>query len=318
MKKRKVSNLSVKRISTSPYFSPEFAELEKAKIESVPGVVMLSSDNTQLAEILITNTHTDVEKMSSEIRSACSLMIHPNSGYDNIPAEFVRSVNFPIVIGNPIRAMAVSNYILSALFSHYSPIPDERQWSATRKWPRKLLSELNILILGQGHVGSLLKKGLEALVGSLKVVDPYLGLDDLNTNNIDVVIPACSLNVKNHHLIDREFLNSLNDDFLIINAARGDLVNTQDLIAVLKERPAAYAVLDVFEKEPADFLEFSKLKNIKVSSHIAGVFKNIDSVTADFEATVIGDFLNLDTKEFSKRYEKMILKNRLSKDGFLI
>lgn len=318
MKKRISSNLLVKRISSSPYFSPSFLELEKDKIENDNGTQMLPFSSEAIANILITNTHTITSQISDEQLKACKLIIHPNSGYDNFDADFVKEAIFPIVIGNPIRAHAVANYILSALYTHYSPIPSVSTWSEKRQWPRKLLNELNILILGHGHIGSLLQKSLLSQCASLSFFDPYLNEVDLNLKNIDVVILACSLNKLNYQIINKEFLLQLNDDFLLINAARGGLVNTSDLLQVLASRAHSYAVLDVFENEPADFTIFKSFKNILVSSHIAGVHQKIDTTTVEFEAAVINDFIQLSKNKFEKKYHKMILKNRLLQDDFLI
>lgn len=317
MKKRIASKLLVKRISTSPYFSPAFAQLEKSLIDCV-GAEMLPHNDKSLAQVLITNTHTDVSNITKEQRDSCQLMIHPNSGYDNLHSDFVKSVSFPIVIGNPIRAHAVTNYILSALLHHFSPLKKEQAWCSSRKWPRKLLSECTILILGQGHVGSLISKSLEPLAARVIIHDPYMGLNEWNKHKADVVILACSLNAKNHHLIDKKFMLGLTDDFLLINAARGPLVHTAELLEVLQLRPQSFAVLDVFEQEPADFSVFSNVPNILVTSHIAGVYQNIDTVTAQFEAVVLSDWMNLEKTEFETKYKSMILKNRLSPEGFLI
>ncbi|MFA6235895.1 MAG: NAD(P)-dependent oxidoreductase [Bacteriovorax sp.] len=318
MKKGTQSKLTVKRLSTSPYFAHDFAAIEKNKIETLTASVMLPLGSTLSGDILITNTQTIVTEIKKEDLLACRLILHPNSGYDNFPMDFIKAAPFPIVIGNPIRAQAVANYILSALFSHYSSIPCTRQWDKSRKWPRKLLSELNILILGQGHIGTLLKDSLSSLAKNVRVYDPFLGYKELNCKNIDVVIPACGLNQSNHHFINKKFLSELNPDFLLINAARGGLVHTEELIEVLKQKTSAFAVLDVFEEEPIDYSKFKDLKNISMSSHIAGVYNNIDAATADFEALVINDWENLDKSTFEAKYKTMILKNRISSDGFLI
>lgn len=279
---------------------------------------MLPPESPLLASVLITNTHTNPEHIGPDQLSACKLMIHPNSGYDNYSAEFIKNAHFPIVIGNPIRAQAVVNYILSALLSHYSPLASHQEWDRSRKWPRKLLSELNILILGNGHIGGILNKSLSPLCLRVDLFDPHQGLSDLNLHHVDVVILSCSLNAQNNHLINKEFLTQMKSDFLLINTARGSLVHTEDLIEVLKKRPQAFAVLDVFEEEPCDLTVFKEIKNTLVTSHIAGVYQNIDAATASFEATVIQDFSTQSTEEFLEKYKSMILKNRLSRDGFLI
>jgi D-3-phosphoglycerate dehydrogenase len=318
MKKRPLSNLAVKRISTSPYFKESFARLEKEAILSIAhGTQVLPLNSALPADILITNTHTVTEKIDQFDLLRCQLLIHPNSGYDNLGAAFVEKAPFPIIVGNPIRAQAVTNFILSALFSHHSALPSHKSWDDARKWDRALLSERSVLILGKGHIGSLLYKSLSPLAGVLQVYDPYQGPTELNLEGVDVVIAACSLNSENYHLINKEFLNQLKEDFLLINAARGQLINTDDLISVLKVRPKAFAYLDVFEEEPADFTIFNSLSNIALSSHIAGVYSGIDSVTARYVATVIGDFQTMDEKQFKEKYKSVLLQNRL-KNGTLI
>jgi D-3-phosphoglycerate dehydrogenase len=318
MKNETLSKILVKRISSSPYFSSSFNTSEMSAVSKINNVEMLPFDSSELADILITNTHTEVESISEEQIKRTQLMIHPNSGYDNFSAEFVNRANFPIIVGNPIRAHAVTNFILSALLNHYSPIPKQKTWSKERLWPRKLLSELTILIIGYGHIGKLLKKSLESLVAEVRVYDPYNDRPNCDFKNSDVVIPACSLNSRNFHFVNLQRLMDCQENFLLINAARGPLVNTTDLINVLSKRPEAFAVLDVFEQEPCDFKQFSGLKNISVSSHIAGVYKNIDSMTIDFNTTVIKNFREMPFENFNQHYKNMILKNRLIENDFLI
>ncbi|MBP9680815.1 MAG: hypothetical protein KBD76_05385 [Bacteriovorax sp.] len=321
MKKGKASKLAVKRISTSPYFNEHFALLEKQIIESLGFTEVLTFNSAEVADVLITNTHTQLEQLSAIDIERCKLMIHPNSGYDNFSADFIKQTPFPVIIGNPIRAQAVTEFILSALFSHYTSIPSQITWDKNRLWPRKRLSELSLLILGKGHIGALLEATLKPLVHSISFFDPYcestqhIPLPDLK--NIDVLIPACSLNQNNHGLINYDWLTQLKKDFLLINAARGALVKTQDLITVLQQQKKAHAYLDVFELEPADFSLFKGLENIKLSSHIAGVYANIDQATSEYEASVIFDFQNITSEEFENKYQTTLLKNRL-RGHFLI
>ena len=301
--------LTIKRTSTSPYFSPSFKDLE---IESLgPYVDILPSESRIATDILITNTHTNFDLLSDEQIKNLKLVIHPNSGYDNFSLDFVKGLKAPIIIGSTIRAQAVSQYILSALLGHYSPISHHNQWDDQRKWPRKLISDLKITIIGHGHIGKILHNTLSSMVKDLTVYDPFQNLTQLNHQNSDVVILACGLNSKSRHIINKNFLNAIKESSLIINAARGELIKTNDLINFLKANDEAYAVLDVFEKEPNDFFDFKGLTNIKLTSHIAGVYENIDLHTINFETIVIKDFLELTRFDFKNKYQNMILQNKL-------
>lgn len=316
MKKQDHPLLTIKRTSTSPYFSGAFNRLEKESLDAY--VNMLSSDSSFATNILITNTHTNFDSLTDEQISKLELIIHPNSGYDNFPVDFVKGSKAPIIIGNTIRAQAVSQYILSALFGHFSPIPNHAQWDQERKWPRRLISDLKVCLIGLGHIGKILNTTLSPLVKELTIYDPYENHNKLDCKNADVVILACGLNLKSRHMIDKNFLNNIKENALIINAARGELIKTHDLVNFLSANDEAFAVLDVFEKEPNDFSLFKDLKNIKLSSHIAGVYKNIDQHTIDFEVDVVRDFLELSEFDFKNKYQKTILQNKLRTDIGLI
>jgi D-3-phosphoglycerate dehydrogenase len=310
------NKLTIKRTSTSPYFSSEFNLNERETLS--PYVEMLESSTLEYTDIFITNTHTNFDLFNYEQLEKLKLIIHPNSGYDNIPLDFVKAMKAPIIIGSPIRAQAVSQYIMSALLNHFSPIPSGNQWDWDRKWPRRILTEVKVLIIGFGHIGKILNAALTPLVKELVIYDPFENKTQLDNKQADVVILACGLNSKSRHIVDKSFLNSIKENALIINAARGELIKTSDLINFLTANDDAYAVLDVFEKEPNDFSDFRHLKNVRLTSHIAGVFKNIDQCTINFEFNVLKDFHEMTEFDFKNKYQKLILQNKLKVEIGLI
>ena len=114
-------------------------------------------------------------------------------------------------------------------------------------------------------------------------------------------------------MINREALNELPSDFLIINAARGPLIDEKVLIEKLKQNPHAYAVLDVFEEEPFSH-QFEGLTNIHLTSHIAGVSSHLPDHMISFEEKVIRNFRedkDLQKSEFRETYKELILSNRI-------
>jgi D-3-phosphoglycerate dehydrogenase len=303
--KKSESKLRIKRTSTSPYFSASFNELEKKSLAP------FAEFTESAADVLITNTHTVFAELNQNELQKTKLIIHPNSGYDNFPENFVANCIAPIIIGNPIRGQAVSEYILSALFSYYSEIPTHKSWDKNRKWPRKLISDLKITLVGFGHIGKIIHAALEGMARELSIYDPFENFNELKSQNSDVLIMASGLNSSSRHLINKQFLSSLKPDALIINAARGELVETVALVDFLKKNPEAFAVLDVFEKEPNNFSDFCDLKNIKLTSHIAGVYAQIDARTIDFEVAILKDFTELSEREFREKHQKIILQNKL-------
>lgn len=315
--RKEISNLTIKRQNLSPYWSEVFLAEEQSLFEKL-GLKYLSPHAPSNAEfdILITNTHTDFSKFSTEQIKRLKLVIHPNSGYDNFSMPFVRELEAPIVLGNSLRAHAVSEVILSELFARYSLSQNHLTWDKERKWPRKLLSDQKVLIIGMGMIGNTLYQSLMPFVNDLMLHDPFKGYNDLPSDQVDVILLAASLNPLSKNIINTLFLNHLKDDGTLINCARGELVDQNALWHFLDQHPNAYAYLDVFTTEPQP-LEKIQRPNLKTTSHIAGVHEQLENKTRDFLKNVTTNFLSMNLDDFKSHYAPIILQNRIH-DHFLI
>lgn len=295
--------IQVYRTAASSYQNSSFLKKEQEVLESISGVKYINSLKQMAKDtsfILITNTHTQVEDIPEVILKKTHLMIHPNSGHDNIPQEFIEKVNFPIILGNPIRSHAVSEYVLSCLFKEHTEVPNHSHWSLDRTWDRKLLRDQKVLILGYGHIGKILASSLKPIVKDLKIYDPFVTSEDSTIINqfdiemfdkVDVLIVAANLNSTSHQFINRKILNKLNPKGMLINPARGEIVKEDELIAFLQQNPKFKCYLDVFETEPFAPGYQNQLANLNKTSHIAGVFKKINDDIISFEKKVIQDYV---------------------------
>ena len=328
-------NIQVFRLNSSSYQKQHFFQEEKLALESLTGVKYVNSITEIEAGspfVLLTNTHTDLDNIPEIITKNTVLMIHPNSGYDNFSVDFLNRFEFPVILGNEVRAKAVSEYILSCLFHHFTPLKNHQFWQEDRSWNRRLISNQKVLILGHGHIGKIVFNGLSALCEDITVFDPFeenlfsnknlIGeLNDSHIKDVDVLILANGLNKSSHAMVDQDFLKKLSSDCVIVNAARGPIIKEGDLVQFLEKKPDSFAYLDVFEKEPFAPGYLSELPNVTKSSHIAGVYKNLNNSIINFEKNVlsdfIGDYLNGDRTNFVKKYGHNFLKNKL-KDNQLI
>ena len=84
----------------------------------------------------------------------------------------------------------------------------------------------------------------------------------------DFVSLHCPGSPENHHLIDAKRLALMKPSAILINTARGDVVDNQALIAALRERRIAAAGLDVYEGEPALDPGFLTLENVALLPHL--------------------------------------------------
>jgi D-3-phosphoglycerate dehydrogenase len=304
--------MQVYRNQISGYMPAQFPTLEKEALEALDGITYCQNvEEIDRDLILISNTDTDFTKLPENILNNLKLIIHPNSGYDNFPVDFVKKAPFPIVLGNPIRAHAVANTILSALFNFYSPLEGQQKWKKDRSWNRLLLSEAKILIMGRGHIGRIVEAAIKPLVKELFIYDPALGLDSLPDQKVNTLLLCQGLNRQSNKFINKNFLQEyLEDDFVLINTARGKLVVLDDLIKHMEGLPNSRAFLDVFPEEPFSMESLKNNPQFILNSHQAGVYKNISIKIIEFEKYVIKNFLT-DSDVFKMKFDQLILKNKI-------
>ena len=131
-------------------------------------------------------------------------------------------------------------------------------------------------IVGLGKIGLEVAQRLEALdcmvsYNSRKqkpfVPYPfYSSVVDLASNN-NVVVLCCALNDETRHMINREVMVALGKGGVIVNVARGAVIDEKQLLRCLMEGEIGGAGLDVFENEPLLSQHFFSLDNVVLSPH---------------------------------------------------
>ncbi len=299
---------SILRIKNSGYFEDGFNTLEEKALKEISQVngYYLGETNSQDRLIILSNTDFDMSVLDKYL-SQIDLIIHPNSGYNNFTAEFTQRANFPIIIGHELRKFAVVQYILTQLLREFS-YEKQTRWERLEVVENKvLLKDLSVLIVGKGHIGKELNLQLSNLVNRIDWHDPYKGHGTYSEiNHFDIIIMACSSNLNNKNMINEEFLNQCKDKVIVINPARGALV---DLEAMKKkcDQGATY-IVDVYPEEPFNLSSLDHSR-IKTTSHIAGCYNDLTKNIIKFEKKVICDFFNdpnLSNYEDSKLMNKII------------
>src|SRR5207302_3559470 len=79
------------------------------------------------------------------------------------------------------------------------------------------------------------------------------------------------LTAESRAMIDRRYLGRMKPTAFLVNTSRGGVVNEADLVEALREKRIAGAGLDVFEREPPGDSPVTKLDNVVLTAHTAGV-----------------------------------------------
>lgn len=231
-------------------------------------------------------------------------------GVDNLDIEAARRLGIGVARTTGSNALPVAEFtiglVLSALrFSAYGHLKlKQGEWHGPGRLPGEtfLLSGKTVGIIGLGaigtHVARLLRGfGCTILYAKRTPLPPEeeqaLGIRRASIDEIietaDVVSLNCPLTPETTNLIDAKALARMKRTAVLINVARGGVVNEMELYEALKNRVIRGAAMDVFSIEPVPMDHpLLTLDNIVVTPHLA-------AVTADtFEPTVRRMFRNIE------------------------
>lgn len=151
-------------------------------------------------------------------------------------------------------------------------------WPTNRRY--SLGSQLggkHVGIVGLGNIGLKVATRLEAFGCKIsynsrqKKQVPYNFYPNVCelASNCNILVICCTLTVETRHMIDKDVLKALGKDGILINIARGPIVDEKELVKFLVEGEIAGAGLDVFENEPKVPQELYSMDNVVLTPHRA-------------------------------------------------
>lgn len=287
--------MAVKRevLITSRYPADLVRELEAHAVvrqgsdqaKGMPREEVLSSAANAVA--IINQNELRIDRALLERAPHLRIVANAAAGYDNMDIAAmrergVRGTNCPLSFApdtaNHTMALllAVTRRLLEA--DRYVRSGQWRQqgWMPGGRWDGMSLGGRALGIVGYGHIGR--EVAVRARAFGMTVhhhtrsgtdAPGWLPLDELLAS-CDVVSLHCPLNESTRHLIDSAALRLMKRDAILLNVARGPVVNIDDLVAALAHNHLAGAGLDVFEFEPEVPEALLSMPNVVLSPHMGG------------------------------------------------
>ena len=216
-----------------------------------------------------------VSKLTKKIMSACKnlkIISRHGVGYDNVDLDYIKKNNITLTITATANATAVSEHVMYMMLvlSKAKLKYDHEVRSGSFKKNMKIIKTFElmgkeILIAGFGRIGKSLIKKCLGFDMKAKIYDPFLDEKIIKNHggskvgNIEDAVKTADfisihmpLNDITKNLINYELIKKMKKNCIIINTARGGIVNEPDLNKALDENLIFGAGLDVFQKEPPD------------------------------------------------------------------
>jgi len=191
-----------------------------------------------------------------------------------------------VVSGNNVYAESVAESVIAYALASLRDIPKYSSELKQGIWPngyynRGLLNK-KIGIVGYGMIAKYTVEMLKPFHPELLVYSKHISQDELDKHNMkkadlqeifetcDIISLHSASTPETYHMINEDLLDCMQDGALLINTARGAIIDEEALIRVM-QRKNIYAVLDVYEVEPlpADS-PLTKLNNAILMPHMGG------------------------------------------------
>ena len=216
-----------------------------------------------------------VSKLNEKILKHCpnlKAISRHGVGYDNVDLNYIKNKNISLLITATANAVAVAEHVLSMFLSLSKSIKrydDEVRAGNFKKNFNKIqtfeLLNKNILIVGFGRIGKKLISRCLAFDTKVYIYDPYVNKDIIEKfggtkidniieglKNADYISLHMPLTLETKDLINYSIFKKMKKNAIIVNTARGGIINEDDLERALNENLIFGAALDVFAKEPIE------------------------------------------------------------------
>jgi (S)-sulfolactate dehydrogenase len=233
-------------------------------------------------------------------------------GLENIQLPACAQRNIKVIPATGANAQSVAEYVIGSVIALSRRFEQATQMTLEGKWPRSTFSGQAecagkyLGIIGFGSIGKVLAKnanglglrciaydpflsGSEVAMGDFSV--PLMSLQDL-LGKSDYVSLHLPLLPETKNLFNAATLDLMKEGAILINTARGGILDENALAERLRSGRIGGAAIDVFSAEPAkDLSHFSSIENLILTPHIAGVTAESNERVSQLIANEVSHFL---------------------------
>ena len=269
-------------------------EVLRSQGHSIVEVADVSANNLKKELADVSGIVLRTAQMPNEVIDACpnlQIIARHGVGYDNVDLNYLNKKKIALGVTGTANAVSVAEHVMTFFLQLTKNIHLSDALTRKGKFQEKgnlpsffELYQKNVLILGFGRIGQAVAKRCLGFEMNVYVYDPYVSkemIEKMGCRSIsiedslklaDFVSVHLPLNEKTRNFINAKSFQEMKDSCVIVNTARGGIINEQDLYHALKDKKLRAAGLDVYEQEPppSDHPLFN-LCNVLLTPHNAAL-----------------------------------------------
>ena len=275
--------------------------------------IKLNLKESQILKIInnydgvIVRSATKITNKIIDFSNRLKIIARAGVGLDNVDVNAATNKGIIVMNSPQSTSRTTAEHAISLLFGLARKIPFAHSSMISKKWEKEKFKGIEVMgkiigVIGSGNIGANVVQIANALSLKVLVYDPYLsedkihemGAEKVTFNELlkvsDFVTLHLPLMESTKNIINYKSLKLMKKTSFLINAARGGLINENDLYKALKNKTISGAALDVFETEPLNNSKLPNLNNIILTPHLGASTKEAQDSAAIQIAEQISSF----------------------------
>lgn len=234
-------------------------------------------------------------------------------GVEMLDIEAIKQRGIPVYVNGGVNAQSVAEHTLALMLSCIKRLPQINHQTHSGIWRKQQMGvtthELKgktVALVGMGNIGRIVARMLQAFGAKVIYTDVmrqleeterllgltyYDGFEDM-LPEADILSFHCPLTPENNEMLNSRTLAVMKEGSIVVNTARGKLINPDDLYEALKDGHLSAAALDTHYEEPIkEGYRLCELDNVILTPHIGGL-----SYEA-FQSMIVGAMKNIEAFE---------------------
>ena len=273
------------------------------------GTVTENKDESSDADVILVRSATKVDRAYIDNAKNMKLVIRGGVGLDNIDVNHCKEKGIVVKNTPEASSIAVAELAFALMLGITRNVVTAHNSTKKGEWVKGLKgSELygkTLGVIGFGRIGTEVAKRAKAFGMNVVTCEKHsrpseyvqaIPMDDV-LGKSDFISLHVPLTDETREMINKNTIEKMKDGVIIINTARGKLVNENDLADALKTGKVKYAGLDVYQQEPPAGSPLLSVENVLLMPHLgAQTFENMQRI-GDIVYGMIKDFNHANTKQ---------------------
>ena len=214
-------------------------------------------------------------------------------GTEMLDVEAIKQHGIPVYVNAGVNAQSVAEHTLTLILACLKRLPQINQQTHQGVWKKQQvgvttreLKDKTVALVGMGNIGRLVAQMLQPFGAKVVYTDVFRQTEEVESrlgltyyDSFEAMLPVvdilsfhCPLTKENTEMLNSKTLSMMKCGAMVVNTARGKLINPDDLYDALQSRHLSSAALDTHYEEPVkDGYKLAELENVILTPHIGGL-----------------------------------------------